>query len=129
MTTLADLAGQLPNGFHDAKVSGCSLDFVGRTVVFEMELWVGDDADRERYRRTRLGVTGLLYCAFDAPDPRYPFADRKPLVVDLCAADPAVLSAAELPANAFRARLWVANWNSFIHLSGTHAELRWVDQP
>lgn len=126
MTTLVDLARQLPNGFHDAQVSACSLDFVNRTVAFELQLWMGDEADFERYRSARLTVTGLEYYAADPPDPRYPFAESAPLAVDLCEPDPAVRANSALPAHTFSARFWVANWNAFIHLAGTHAELRWT---
>jgi hypothetical protein len=82
MTTLVELARRLPNGFHDAQVSACTLDFVRRTVVFELQVWMGDDTDRERYRSARLSVSGLAYCAIDPPDPGYPFAERAPLGSD-----------------------------------------------
>jgi len=118
----------LPNGFHDARVSACTIDFVGRKVAFELQVWMGDETDRERYRPARLSVTGLAYCATDAPDPRYPFADRVPLVVDLCDADPAVRANAAIPPDAFSARFWVAGWNAFIHLAGTDAQLTWADR-
>jgi hypothetical protein len=127
MATLQELAETLPNGFHDAQVSSCAVDFVARTVTFDLSIWVGDETDSERYRRATLKVAGLVFCAFDPPDPRYPFADGRPLEVDLCDADPTVAATAALPDGAFAARLWVANWNSFIHLAGTHAGLAWTD--
>jgi len=126
MATLQEVADELPNGLHDAQIVSCALDFAARAVAFELAVWLGDEAEPERYRRAHLKVTGLVFCAFDPPDPRYPFADAKPLVVDLCDADPAVPANAVLPENAFSARFWVANWNSFIHLAATHAELTWA---
>ena len=125
MATLQELADGLPNGFHDACVSACAIDFVARTVTFKLSIWMGDESDSERYRDADLKVSGLGFCAFDAPDPRYPFADGKPLTVDLCDADPAVAATTALPRDAFAARFWVSNWNSFIHLTGTHSELVW----
>lgn len=127
MTTLREIAAGLPNGFHDARVDICTVDFAARTLTFELALWVGDDSDPERYRGARLRVAGLLYCAFDPPDPRYPFAERGPLVVDLCDPDAAIPVNAALPLDAFSARFWVASWNSFIHLAATSAELAWTD--
>ncbi len=127
MTTLRELADGLPNGFHDAQVSACAINYVNGSVTFELLVWMGDERERERYRAARLKVTGLLFCAFEPPDPRYPFAAGAPLVVDLCEADPAVPAIAALPASAFSGRLWVASWNAFIHLAGTHAELSWTD--
>jgi hypothetical protein len=125
MATLEEVAGGLPNGFHDAQLSSCAMDFVARTVTFKLSIWIGDQRDAERYRDAELKISGLGLCAFDAPDPRYPFADRRRLAVDLCDADPAVAATSARPENAFAARFWVANWNSFIHLTGTHAELAW----
>jgi hypothetical protein len=127
MTTLREIAEGLPNGFHDAQVDLCTMDFAGRTLTFELALWLGDDEEPERYRGARLRVAGLLYCAFDPPDERYPFVAREPLVVDLCEPDPGVAVNAALPPDAFSARFWVASWNSFIHLAATSAELAWTD--
>lgn len=129
MTTLREIAEGLPNGFHDAQVDVCTIDFAARTLTFELALWVGDDKELERYRGARLRVAGLLYCAFDPPDERYPFAAREPLVIDLCDPDPAVPVNAALPPDAFSARFWVTSWNAFIHLAATSAELAWTDAP
>jgi hypothetical protein len=47
-------------------------------------------------------------------------------LVDLCEADLTLPAARQLPAEAFAARFFVRQWNAFIHVAATHAELRWV---
>ena len=64
MATLQELADTLPNGFHDAEVSSCAIDFVARIVTFELSIWMGDESDPERYRPDHLEITGLVFCAF-----------------------------------------------------------------
>ena len=82
--TLEELEDQLPNGFHDSMVSRLSLDFVSRTAVLELSLWVGDlesddESLREAHRNAAVTLRGLQFCAVDPPDPRYPYAAPEPL--------------------------------------------------
>jgi hypothetical protein len=71
MTTLVEIAQSLPNGFHDARVRECHWDFVARTLAFELDIWVAEDAvatERERYRPARLLIVGLAFCQMEPPD-------------------------------------------------------------
>jgi hypothetical protein len=132
MATLKEMAAQLPNGFHDTLISACAVDFVARTVEFDVRVWTGDmdssqESEREQYRAGRLVIAGLAFCQFEAPDPRYPFADRRPISVDLCEPEASHPITSTLPANVFSGRFFVSTWNSFIHLAGEHATLDWID--
>ena len=72
MPSLVEIDRTLPNGFHDSEVRAYKLDFVKRTAMFEIDVWVGDlDAatpdGRELYRAGLLVVSGLAFCKVDAP--------------------------------------------------------------
>jgi len=126
--TIFDVAGQLPNGLHDAELESIRIDYGHHTVEFALDVWIGtmDDppSTRETYRRGLLTITGLLYCAIDVPDERYRFADATTLSIDLAEASEF------LPEGAgFGCRLWVNEWNRFIHVGGMSAELVWRGEP
>jgi hypothetical protein len=133
MSTLAEIEQQLPNGFHDAEIRSCTLDFVARTASFEVDVWIGDldssdEALREQYRRAGLVVAGLAFCQIEAPDPTYPFRELKALRVDLCEPVPSHIGSAVSDV-AFRARFYVSNWNSFIDIAADDATLEWAGAP
>jgi hypothetical protein len=125
--TIFQLAEQLPNGFHDSKVASIRIDYVARVVTMEVEVWVGtmDDPEetRETYRRGILTIRGFRYCAMDVPDKTYPY-DEDALTIDLADA-----TAFHSPGAAFSCRMWVNEWNGFIHLSAESAELSWIADP
>jgi hypothetical protein len=125
--TIFEIANELPNGFHDSEVHTLQLDYPGRSIEIALDVWIGTMVDppstRETYRRGVLSITGLQYCAMDMPDERYPHADPGPLTVDLAE------SKAFVPAASFGCRLWVNEWNGFIHLSAQTAEFVWTGAP
>ncbi len=126
MTPLEQIADALPNGFHDTLVRSCEIDFVGRSVRFEIEIWVGDDRDFQAYRRARLTISGLAFCAFDPPDPRSPF-DEGPLRIDLCESDRSIEVLGALKHHVFSGRFWGEHWNRVIHIAGEQAHLDWLE--
>ena len=130
--TLDELDKTLPNGFHDAEVAAVELDYVGRTAKFRMSLLVGspDDPVPERDARQRavLSVTGLYFCAIEPPDPNYPFASGKSVVVSGDPAEPDHLPSlpalmGKLPAGTWCYRFFVVDWNSFMHIAARDAEV------
>lgn len=130
--TLDDLASQLPNGLHDALLHKCSVDFVARTAAFEVDVWLGDveastRQERERRRRGSLLLKGLAFCEFERPDPTYPYSDAKPLMIDLCEPDSQRMAFLRETSPLFLARIFVSNWNSFIHLAAQEATLVWSE--
>ena len=60
----------------------------------------------------------------DLPDEGHPFAKGTPLTIDLHEA-----TAFRPEGVTFACRLWVNEWNGFIHLSGQSAELVWEAEP
>jgi hypothetical protein len=86
---------------------------------------------RERYRRARIEITGLIFLVIEPPDPKYPFLDEPArLTVDGCDKrenlDTALLKS--LPEKSFFRSLWVGEWNTFIHVAATDARLSWIDK-
>ena len=126
--TIFEIAARLPNGFHDAEVETIHIDYLHRTMELTLDVWIGTMADplstRETYRKGVLTITGLQYCAMDVPDERYPFAEPDAITIDLAEATEFQPEGA-----AFACRLWVNEWNRFIHVSGTSAELAWRAEP
>ena len=124
-----DIAQSLPNGFHDAELASMCLNYMDRTARLNLVLWVGDLEDgtqREMYRSAVVRLSGVAYCIIDPPDPAYPFGAAEPLTIDLTDPDPLMLMTS-MPGVSFR--LWVAQWNRFIHLCAKDAELEWLGPP
>ncbi|MFZ2490206.1 MAG: hypothetical protein WA208_01850 [Thermoanaerobaculia bacterium] len=121
---LAELAESLPNGLHDAELARWTVDYVARTAVLELELWVAtDDSPRELYRPARLTLSGVEYLVIEPPDPTYPFQGSKSITIDLSSEATEFVPQAGA-GTAFR--LFVAEWNSFICGAASRAELEWV---
>ncbi len=77
--TFEELDKDLPNGFHDALVKKITLDFLDRSIIFEMELWVGDlnGPVPEKRRNGRLRLISPYFCQIEPPVPGYTFMPRK----------------------------------------------------
>jgi hypothetical protein len=129
--TLEDLENTLPNGLHDAEIKRITVDYERRNLHIEVDIWVGAMADapdaREEYRRGQIEISGLLFLVMEPPDPKYPF-NCGDLRIDGCDLrknlDKTLLES--IPREAFFRSLWVSEWNSFIHIAGTGAEINWM---
>lgn len=44
---LNEIQINLPNGLHDAEINSISLNYVERTIIFDLMLWVGDLESRD----------------------------------------------------------------------------------
>jgi len=131
--TLEELENTLPNGLHDSEVKRISVDYGRRNLVLDLSVWVGDMGDaperREAYRKARVEISGLLFLVMEPPDPNYPFATGD-LRIDGCDLrknlDSKLLDS--LPTDAFFRSLWVNEWNAFIHVAATGAQISWTDE-
>ena len=129
---VAEVQTQLQITFHDSLLRELSTKFAERTVLFVLEVWVGDlDAppgpDRERRRAARLELTGLEYLVVDPPDPTYPYGRHEPVDIDPCDADQGFVSRYTIPQGAFAGRFFVSDWNAFIHFAAMQASLTWLE--
>jgi hypothetical protein len=130
MMTFQEAEALTPNGFHDAEIDTLHVDYRTGTLSLSMRLWTGTlgTPNQEEYSSAELRVQGLLFCAIDPPDPRYPFPpDGDSLGVD-GAHGPGDLAAkadliARLPPEISLYRFFVEQWNSFIYVAGGDVQL------
>jgi hypothetical protein len=131
--TLEELENTLPNGLHDAEVRQISVDYEQRNLAIDVAIWVGKMTDssetREAYRKGRIEISGLLFLVMEPPDARYPFAKGN-LRIDGCDLSKNVERKLldSLPSDAFFRSLWVSDWNAFIHIAATEAQISWKDE-
>ena len=123
--TLLELADTLPNGLHDSEVRELVISYHDRTIRLTLSIWVGDmkcTASRETYREAVITIHDFVYCVIDSPDVRYPYGANRELTIDATGPDPSVL----LDGNGEAFRLWVKEWNGFIHIRAGEASLDWT---
>ena len=122
---LFQLAETLPNGLHDAQLRRLSVDYVERTAVLELEIWVDDtDVFLELYRPARIVLKGLAYLVIQPPDAGYPFREAGVVTIDLSA--PETFVSGRESDSAFR--LFISQSNSFIDADADAAELEWLGE-
>ena len=122
---LFELAESLPNGLHDAELRSVSIDYLERTAILELEIWVDDKDILEIYRPARITLTGLVYFAIEPPYHSYPFRDAGALTIDLSRPEKPFVAGCESE-SAFR--LFISDFNSFIYADAPEAELEWLGE-
>jgi hypothetical protein len=122
-----EISETLPNGIHDSALRSLRIDYIRRLVEFELDVWIGSMDDppstREIYRRGNLSIKGFRYCSIELPDESYPYDEQAPPTIDLVGAT------AFVPDGAFGFRLWVSQWNAFVHIAGEAADFTWKGEP
>ena len=74
--TFDEVAASLPNGIHDAELQRFEMDYVHRTLRFDLVIWIGnmDDSQRlELYRPARLTLDDVAFLVIEPPDVNYPW--------------------------------------------------------
>jgi hypothetical protein len=131
--TLDELNASLPNGLHDARLGKLAIDFTERTVSLDLNVWVGDEEERETYRPAELILSGLLFWVSEPPDPSYPYALPRPLSIDagpFTDTQPKNQPALPpVPPGAFANWLYVRDWNAFVYVAARNASLKWLGEP
>lgn len=123
---LFQLEDSLPNGLHDAKLRRVSIDYIERTAILELEIWVDDiDALLELYRPARITLSGLVSFVIEPPYHSYPFRDAGALTIDLSRPEKPFVAGCESE-SAFR--LFISEFNSFIYADAPMAELEWLGE-
>jgi len=130
--TLDDLAASLPNGLHDAELRAVNIDFVRGVARLDLDIWIGDEFEREAYRNARIELSRLLFWITEPPDPRYPFAEHGglriaagPLTEDTPKNRP---SLPPVPPDRFANWIFVTDWNAFIFVAAGDASLEWLGE-
>lgn len=123
---LLELSDTLPNGLHDSEVSELTISYADRVIRMTVNVWVGGldcTIGREAYRLALITIHDFVYCVFDRPDPSYPYKSTRRLTIDVCGPDSQNLDGDD-DRDAFR--LWVNEWNGFIHIRAGDATLDWI---
>ncbi len=132
--TLNELAGTLPNGFHDSVVHVISLDYSKHEIKLSVAVWVGnsdatDAAAREAYRMGQLTLSDMAFCVIEPPDPTYPYYEKDGIVVDMDEVKnlrkPPLIQLPLVPQGMFLNWIYVRQWNSFIYVAARNADLVW----
>jgi hypothetical protein len=132
LTTIQELAAELPNGLHDALLRSYASDPAERRAEFIVDIWIGDlhssvASERERRRPARLDLLGLAYLVVEDSDPRHPGTDVSPVQIDACGADDNPDLKRQVPPGGFAGRFFVTEWNAFIHFAALEARLTWLE--
>ncbi len=124
---LEGVAGEWPNGLHDAFLRTLTIEYESRRATLVLQVWVGDpDADteveREAYRPLTLTISGLLWCIIESHESLGETAN-KGLWIDAGRLSdlenkPAVPA---VPTDAVAWWIFVREWNAFIYLAGRAA--------
>ena len=126
--TLEQVEDSLPDGFHDALLFGLSVDYEKRICTLRIEVDVG-----QTERRVDVILSGLFYCLVEAPDASYPFSSSDSVCVSGGETTERLLPTigalrSKAPQGTFFYSFFVNQWNSFIHVAATGAELVWSDR-
>jgi hypothetical protein len=131
--TFEELDQRFPNGLDDAEISGLTVDYRERTARLQMNMRgnLPDSPDAKEYRPATLTVRGFYYFSIEAPDADHLHSQDSKITVDGLPEDPVNFPLFErlksnLPVGAFCCRLFVHDWNSFIHIAAKDAEFLWT---
>src|SRR2546425_3075947 len=83
--TFEEVAGSLPNGFHDAELQRFEMDYVHRTLRLDLVVWIGDMDDsrrRELHRPARLTLDEVAFLVIEPPDVNYPWLKAGSIRID-----------------------------------------------
>ena len=136
--TLAQINEILPNGFHDAEIEQLIWSFQTNSAVLDIDFWVAtEETEREKRRRGRVELQGVLFLAVDPPQPRQldpkPYHPSGTLQIDGVLTNESVFPdlpnlKPALPQDTEIFSFYVVNWNSFIHIAAADATLVWSDK-
>jgi hypothetical protein len=129
--TFEEVAASLPNGFHDSELQRFEMDYVHRTLRFDLVIWIGDIDDsqrRELYRPARLTLDDVAFLVIEPPDINYPWLKAGPIRIDTGGGQPHQ-SSSTLPVAPVGTRttwMYLGELNGFLLLSGGNASLEWT---
>ncbi|MGE5343396.1 MAG: hypothetical protein ACM3SY_18155 [Candidatus Omnitrophota bacterium] len=87
--TIQEIEEKLPNGFHDAEIEDINLNFVNKLARIDLNIWIGDIKDPEKYQKARLYFTDFLFLSIEPPYEKTYFLNT--LTVDLESNDDDIL--------------------------------------
>jgi len=129
---IEQLAADLPNGLHDARLRTFWFDSEKRSAGFVLEVWVGDlhspvEAERERRRPALLELRDVAYLVAEEPHPGLLETNGLAVQIDVCGPDENPHLMHQVPSGGFAGRFFVTEWNAFIHFAARDARLNWLE--
>ena len=131
--TFDELDARYPNGFNDAELRTVSVDYQNRTAELRLKMRGNppDSKTANEYSEAVLQLAGLCYCSIEPPDSEHLWCPQRPVQVDGLpedAADFPLLTyvQSKFGRDCFCCRLFVHDWNSFIHIAAAKAEFAWL---
>lgn len=131
--TLRDIERSLPYGFENANLRGIDIRYDNREVDIRLDVVIYKSGGKSRYEPLSIRLRGLVYVVVEPPHSNY-FDDylADGAVTPWVSATEAhrwpgseaitdSLSRLALPDGAFRFRLLVHDWNSYIHFAAMEA--------
>ena len=129
--TFKEVAASLPNGFHDAELQRFEMDYVHRTLRFDLLVWIGDMDDprrRELYRQACLTLDDVAFLVIEPPDVTYPWLKAGRIRIDAGEGQPPQSSSTlpVAPAGTRTTRIYLGELNTFLLFSAGNASLEWT---
>ncbi|MGH9423339.1 MAG: hypothetical protein ACRD3J_25420 [Thermoanaerobaculia bacterium] len=129
--TFNEVAASLPNGFHDAELQRFEMDYVHRTLRFDLVVWIGkmdDSRRRELYRPARLTLDDVAFLVIEPPDVNYPWLKAGRIAIDAGEGQPPESSTGlpAAPAGARTAWMYLGDLNRFLLFCAGSASLEWT---
>jgi hypothetical protein len=123
---------KLPNGFHDSTLFGIAFDYAMRTATLDLAVDISDASSGEgnRYRRCRLVVAGLVFCAVEPQTALDKLKERGALWSDIGVLEGDRLHQvhpAVLPQGTLAIWVFLHETNSFVYLGAESAGFEWAE--
>jgi|SRR5208337_1138082 len=132
--TFEELDRRFPNGFDDAEITSLTLDYQTRTAKLELNLRGNppESPNRDEYQPALLLLDGFYYFVIEPPDAGHLWYPQRSIQANGYPEDVRQFPLFEalmpkLSADAFCCRLYVHDWNSFIHVAAKDAQFSWVE--
>jgi len=132
--TFEELDEKFPNGFDDAEVRLLTLDYRNRIARIELYLRGNppDSPGRDEYQAAVLVLNGFYYVVVEPPDVDHLWYPQRSIQVNGYPEDVSQFPLfghlqKKLSDDAFCCRLYVHDWNSFIHIAAKDAQFSWVE--
>ncbi|HXC52499.1 MAG TPA: hypothetical protein VN634_16580 [Candidatus Limnocylindrales bacterium] len=133
--TFVELAGTLPNRFHDAELSSFEMDYAARILRLNLEVWIGSMDEppprRERYRLATVTCRDVAYFVVEPPDASCPgSATPGGISIDTGEGSPGKYrpTLPDAPEGTTPIWMFVMDYNSFIFFAAGDSSLEWTGE-
>jgi len=131
--TFEELDQRFPNGFDNAETRSVTINYQSRAAKLQLNLRGNspDSPDRDVYQQAVLELSRFYDFSLDPPDADHLTYREKKIQVDGFPEDLSKFPRFEslkpaLAGGAFCCRVYVHDWNSFIHIAAEDAPFSWV---